>query len=51
VGLPITVPLLSVELQAVVKSDTQPTPPEGYEVVLLKDLGYTKLWIVYKIIE
>jgi len=51
VGLPITVPLLSVEFQAVVKSDTQPTPPEGYEVILLKDLAYTKLWIIYKIVE
>jgi hypothetical protein len=51
VGLPVTVPLLSVELQSVVKSDTQPTPSEGYEAILLKDLGYTKLWIIYKIIE
>jgi len=51
VGLPITVPLLSVELQAVVKSDEQPTPPEGYEVVLIKDLGYTKLWLLFRIVE
>ena len=50
-GLPITVPMLSVELQSLVKSDTQPTPAAGYEVILLKDLGYTKLWIIYKIVE
>lgn len=48
--LPITVPLLSIELKEFIKADTQPTPPDGYKVVLIEDLGYTKLWLIYKLI-
>lgn len=48
-GLPVTVPLLTIELFDVVKSDTAPTPPTDYEVVKIKDLTYTKLWLIFKI--
>jgi hypothetical protein len=50
-ALPVTQPLLSVELKDIVKADAQPPIPEGYEVVLIKDLTYTKLWLIYKIIQ
>ena len=49
-GLPITIPALSIEIKALHLSDTQPTPANGYEVVLLKDLTYTKLWVEFKVV-
>lgn len=49
-GLPLTVPVLGLEIKATYLSDTQPAPAEGYEIVLVKDLGYTKLWIEFKVI-
>jgi len=45
----ITVPVVTLEIKSVSLSDTQPTPPEGYEAVLVKDLGYTKMWMVFKV--
>lgn len=48
-SFPITVPILTLEIKSLPRSDTEPTPPEGYKVVLLGDLGYTKLWIVFKV--
>ena len=49
--LPITVPLLAIELTAIVKADEKPSVDEGYKVVLIEDLDYTKLWLVYKLIQ
>lgn len=49
VGFPVTVPILTLEIKAVYLSDTAPTPADGYEVVLVKDLGFTKLWMEIKI--
>ena len=48
--LPITIPLLQIEID-MVKSDTQPTTEDPYKVLLVEDLGYTKLWMVYKLIQ
>lgn len=47
--LPVTVPVVTLEIQNVVLSDMEPTPPEGYDVVLIKDLAYTKMWMVFKV--
>jgi hypothetical protein len=49
VSFPITVPLVTIEIKRLILSDTQPTPQEGYEIALIKDLGWTKLWMEYKI--
>jgi len=48
--LPIEVNLVKVEIAELVLGDEQPTPQEGYEVVMVKDLGWTKLWMIFKII-
>lgn len=48
-SFPITVPLVTIEIKQFVLSDTQPTLEEGYEVALVKDLDWTKLWIIFKI--
>lgn len=50
VELPIQVNLVSIEIKNIILSDTEPAAQEGYEVLLLKDLGYTKLWIEFKVI-
>jgi len=50
VVFPVTVPILTLEIKATYLSDTAPTPAEGYEIVEVKDLGYTKLWIEMRII-
>jgi hypothetical protein len=50
VSFPITVPLVTIEIKRLILSDTQPTPTEGYEVALVKDLGWTKLWTEFKIV-
>ncbi len=49
-SLPVTVPALSIEILALHLSDTAPTPTTGYEIVEIKDLGYTKLWQEFKVI-
>jgi hypothetical protein len=43
------VALVTIEIKRLILSDTEPTPQEGYEVVMVKDLGYTKLWVEFKI--
>ena len=48
-SFPITVPLVTLEIKQVILSDTEPTPQEGYEVVMVKDLGWTKLWLEFKV--
>lgn len=48
-GFPVSVPILSLEIKDAKLSDTAPTPAEGYEIVLVKDLGYTKLWIEIRV--
>lgn len=48
--LPITLPLLQIEIKELIKADTKPSPPEGYKVVLIEDLDYTKLWMIYKLV-
>lgn len=50
-SLPITIPLLQIEIKEVIKADSKPTPPNGYKVVLIEDLTFTKLWLVYKIVQ
>lgn len=50
-SFPVTVPILTLEVKSVKVADTEPTPDTGYEMALLKDLGYTKLWIMYKVVE
>ena len=47
--LPVTVPLLTVELKQVLLSDEEPTPAEGYKILLIEDLTWTKLWLEYKV--
>lgn len=49
-ALPVTVTVMTLEIKNVALSDVTPTPVEGYEVVMLKDLGYTKLWVVFKVV-
>jgi hypothetical protein len=49
VSLPVTIPLVTVEVKKLILSDAQPTPQEGYEIVMVKDLGWTKLWMEFKI--
>ena len=49
-GLPIILSVINIEIKALYLSDNMPIPSEGYEIVQLKDLGYTSLWIEYKII-
>lgn len=48
-GFPITAPILTLEIKAVYLCDTVPTPANGYEIVLVKELSYTKLWMEFKI--
>ena len=48
-SFPIKVPLVTLEINRVILSDTEPTPEASYEVVLVKDLGWTKLWIEFKV--
>ena len=48
-GFPVTVPILTLEIKKTYLSDTEPTPASEYEVLLVKDLGYTKLWMEFKI--
>jgi len=50
VALPVIVPALSIEIKALYLADTTPTPATGYEVILLKDLGFTQLWVEFKVI-
>ena len=49
--LPVTVPALSIEIKTLYLSDTAPTPATDYEIIKLKDLIYTKLWMEMKIIQ
>lgn len=49
VGFPVTVPILTLEIKAMGLSDTEPTPAEGYEIVLVRDIGCTKLWMEYRV--
>ena len=51
VSLPATFPILEIEIKDLHLGDTEPTPADGYEVLLVKDLGYTKVWIEFKVIE
>lgn len=48
-SFPVNVPILTMEIKRVVLADTAPTPATGYEVVMVKDLTYTKLWMEFKI--
>ena len=47
---PVEIPVLSVEYKKPVLSDTEPTPETGWEIVLIKDLGYTKIWQEYRVV-
>ena len=49
-GLPVTISALSIEIKDLYLSDTAPAPAEGYEIVEIKDLGFTKLWQEFKVI-
>ena len=50
-SFPLTVPLVTLEIKRVILSDTEPTPEASYEVVLVKDLGWTKLWMELRVIQ
>ena len=50
-SLPVTVPILSLEITKTILSDAEPTPQPDYEVTMVKDLGYTKLWIEFRVVE
>lgn len=43
------IPILTLEVKKIHLSDTAPTPSEGYEIVEVKDLGYTQLWLEFKV--
>ena len=49
-ALPVTVPALSIEIKALYLADTAPTPATGYEIIELKDLVFTKIWIEFRVI-
>ena len=49
-ALPVTVPALSIEIKALYLNDTAPAPDTGYDIVELKDLVFTKLWVEFKVI-
>lgn len=49
-SLPVTVPALSIEIKALHLADDAPAPADGYEMVRIKDLGYTILWAEFKVI-
>ena len=49
-SLPVTVPALSIEIKALYLNDTAPTPDTDYEIIELKDLVYTKLWLEFRVI-
>ena len=51
VSLPATFPLLEIDIKDLHLGDTEPTPEEGYEIALVKDLEYTKVWIEFKVIQ
>lgn len=48
-AFPVTVSVVTLEIASISLSDTKPTPPEGYEVALVKDLGYTNMWMIFKV--
>lgn len=48
-SFPITVPIATLEIKRLVLSDAAPAAASGYEIVLVKDLTYTKLWIEFKV--
>jgi len=50
VELPATLPILQLEIVSFPLSDLQPEVPEGYKVCLVEDRGYTKLWMIYRVI-
>lgn len=49
VKLPVQVLLSAIEIKNILEADTAPTPSEGYQIIQLADLGYTKLWMEYKL--
>lgn len=49
-ALPVIVPALSIEIKALHLADTEPAPIPDYDIIELKDLGYTKLWIRFKVV-
>jgi len=51
VSLPLTFPILEIEVKEFHVADTAPAPAEGYEIVQVKDLVYTKVWMEFKVIE
>lgn len=50
VSLPVTISALSIEIKALHLADTAPTPADGYEIVQVKDLGFSKLWMESKVV-
>ena len=48
--LPVTVSALKIEIKALHLADTAPSPTTDYEISEVKDLGYTKLWMEFKVI-
>lgn len=50
-SFPINVPLVQIEIKQLILNDTAPTPESDYEIVLIKDLNWTKLWMEMRIIQ
>lgn len=48
-ALPINIPVLTIEITKIQISDEEPIPTNGYKIILIEDLGYTKLWMEIKI--
>lgn len=48
-SFPVTVPIVTIEIKGLILSDTAPTPEAGYEVVMVKDLTFTKIWMEFKV--
>ncbi len=49
-ALPVIVPALAIEIKALHLADTAPIPATGYDIVELKDLVFTKLWVEFKVV-
>lgn len=50
-SFPVNVPILSLEIKQMHLADTAPTPATGYSIIEVEDLGYTKLWMEYKVTQ
>lgn len=50
-SFPINMPLVSIEIKQLILNDTEPPAENGYKIILIKDLTWTKLWMKFKIVN